>query len=126
MSVPAIKARAHLVIRSVRHSEPQLAVDAYVVPQITRLTPSKYIINAEWSHLNGLELADPKFNKQLPVDILLGADIFPYVIREGRRESLLSEPVGIETIFGWALMGKTGTTSPLRATTLLTSLDDVD
>jgi len=66
-------------------------------------TLSRHVVTAEWS-LKGIELADPNFNAPLAVDILLGTDIFPYVIRNGRRENLLTEPVDIETVFGWALM----------------------
>lgn len=124
--IPAIKAKAQLVISPVRHSEPQLDINTYLVPRITGFTPSKRIQKAEWSHLNGVELADPNYNEPLPVDVLLGADVFPYIIRSGRREGSLSEPVGIETIFGWALMGNTGIINPKITTTLLTSLDSVD
>lgn len=126
VKVPTIKARAQVVIRPVRHHEPQMTIEAYVVTQITGCTPSKHIRNADWVHLKDLELADPNFNEPLPVDVLLGAEVFPYIIRSGRRENLLSEPVGIETVFGWALMGNTGNTNPKRSTTLLTSLDSVD
>jgi len=62
----------------------------------------------------------------LPVDVLIGAEVFPYIIQSGRRGNLLSEPVGIETIFGWALMRNTGNTNPRRSTALLTFLDSVD
>lgn len=88
-----------MIIRPVRYSESQLSFEAYIVPKITRFTPSKHILDAEWVHLKGLELADPNFNTPLPVDVLLNAEMFPYIIQSGRRENSLSEPVGIETVF---------------------------
>jgi hypothetical protein len=83
VKVPTIKFLAQLIIRPVRHSEPQLSIEAYIVPKITGFTPSKYILDVEWAHLKGLELADPNFNTPLPVDVLLGAEMSPTLFEEG-------------------------------------------
>lgn len=60
------------------------------------------------------------------MDLLLGADVFPYIIRNGRPENLLIEPVGIETVFGLALMDKSGNANPKKTTLVTASLGSVD
>lgn len=60
------------------------------------------------------------------MDLLLGADVFPYIIRNGRPENLLIEPVGIETVFGLALMDKSGNANPQKTTLVTASLGSVD
>lgn len=97
-----------------------------MLPRITGLIPSERVIQAEWSHLEGLELADPRYNEPLPIDILLGADVFPYVISGSRKIGMDNEPVAIRTIFGWVLMGQSSNSTSTTTTTLITSLDSIN
>lgn len=122
----SIKAQAQLFLHPVRKDIPHLTINVYMVPRITGLTPSTHVRKAEWKHLDGLELADPRYAESLPVDVLLGADVFPYITRSGRRETSMEEPVGIETVFGWILMGRTDTAITRSTTAMVTSLDTID
>ncbi|KAF0714765.1 Integrase catalytic domain-containing protein, partial [Aphis craccivora] len=117
VQVASIKSHVNLNLRPVRSSTPEININAYVVPRITGLLPSKRVWKAEWNHLKGLELADPRYDEPMPIDILLGADVVPYVTRSGRREGTGTEPVGLETVFGWTLMGNTGTATIEKANT---------
>lgn len=60
------------------------------------------------------------------VDILLGVDVVPYVSRSGRREGTGTEPVGLETVFGWTLMGNTGAITMETDNTFVTALEGGD
>ncbi|KAF0689189.1 Integrase catalytic domain-containing protein, partial [Aphis craccivora] len=86
VQVASIKSHVNLNLRPVRSSTSEININAYVIPRITGLLPSKRVWKAEWKHLKGLELADPRYDEPMPVDILLGADVVPYVTRSGRRE----------------------------------------
>lgn len=124
--VPSIKAKAELVIRPVNKETPELIVDAFVLPKITGLTPSNRVRKVEWPHIRVLQLADPRYNESLPIDILLGADVLPYISCGERREGKKNEPVAFKTTFGWTLIGKTVDTSTNSTTTLLISVETVD
>jgi len=78
---------------------------ALVLPKLTALTPGKQITRGVWSHLQGLEFADPDFARPATVDAILGADIFGMLLEGGVRRGLPGEPVAHSTVFGWVLMG---------------------
>lgn len=105
---------------------PLLTFDAFVYPKISSLTPSSRIWKTEQSHISSLELADPRYNESLPIDILLGADVYSYIIPGNRLVDKENEPIALKTQFGWALMGNTLTTFTSSTTILFTSLDAVN
>ena len=48
--------------------------------------PSRPVpFKSEWSHLKGLQLADPDFGRPGPIDLLLGMDVFVDILLTGRR-----------------------------------------
>jgi len=61
-----------------------------------------------WSHLDGLQLADPDYDKPGGIDILLGVSTFIEVIRHGRRFGPQNSPTALNTEFGWVLAGNAG------------------
>lgn len=117
---------ATIIIRPRKSATPQFTIDTFVLPKITGLTPGNRVWKTELSHIKGLELADPRYNESLPIDILLRADVFPYITSGNCVEGQKNEPVAFETKFGWTLMGSTLTKSTFSTTTLFTSLDAVD
>jgi len=123
VKVSSIKSHISINLCPVRNSTPQLQINAHVVPQITGTLSSKRVRKSEWQHLKGLDLADLKYDEPLLVDMLLGTDIVRYVTRSSRREGKVAEPVGLETGFGWTLMGTTGTTTTDSSNTLITPLE---
>lgn len=98
---------------------PALPLDVMVVSKITDDTPTTLISSNSWPHITDLFLADPTYQIPGPVDILLGADIFPSLVTGKRISGQLSEPVAFETLFGWVLMGPTASTSDVPITSLL-------
>ena len=58
-------------------------------------------------HLIGLPLADTTYNIPGCINIILGADMLPSILSaDGRtRKGKTTEPVALETVFGWALAG---------------------
>lgn len=126
MQVHSIKARTEIHLTSIRQEVPFLTVDVFILPRITGLIPSERVKKAEWAHIKGLELADPRYNEPLPIDILLGVDVFPYVIGTQKREGTSQEAVALETVFGWTFMGRSIDQSAKTQTTLFNSIELVD
>lgn len=84
---------------------PSFSLDTYIVPQITGPTPQSPVVPGKWAHLENLSLADPLYHRPQPVDVLLGADILPYIFLDGRITGNIGEPTAFNTVFGWILMG---------------------
>ena len=87
-------------------SSRQFSVSAIVVPTVTCKLPTHPIpLDHRWSHLEGLQLADPAFGRPGVIDLLLGIDVFSEALLQGWRIGLPGSPVALETVFGWVLAG---------------------
>lgn len=82
-------------------------MQALVLPKITGQLPSVFISpSANWSHLAGLQLADPSFSKPNKIDMLLGADIYGHILLDGLRKGISGAPIAQSTQLGWILSGQ--------------------
>ncbi|KAM7351533.1 uncharacterized protein ACRADG_004330 [Cochliomyia hominivorax] len=55
-----------------------------------------------------LHLADPNFYKPMEINIILGADIYPRLIKSGIQPQTIGSPMAQDTVLGWILVGKFG------------------
>lgn len=104
-------------------------VNAFIIPQITGDLPICPITPEQnWKHLEGLTLADPKYNRPGRIDLLLGVGVFVEVICHGRRCGPHNSPTALNTEFGWVLAGNAGsqTDTQLVATHLTSVLTGDD
>ncbi|XP_050538460.1 uncharacterized protein LOC126903928 [Daktulosphaira vitifoliae] len=106
VNVPGIDGVAHCTLTPRHADEPKLQFKAWILPKITGemphgpLTPD---IQNKYSHL---ALADPQFYKPGPVDMLIGADLFPAVM-DGKRVVVNERmPTAFGSVFGWVLIGE--------------------
>ncbi|XP_025270835.1 uncharacterized protein LOC112639871 [Camponotus floridanus] len=102
-----------LQIRSLRDG-PLISVAALVFPRLTLYEGGIKANRRAWTHVHGLELADPDFLATDPIDILLGADVYAMILQAGLRRGKSREPVAQKTALGWILSGAVGTTSTSR------------
>ena len=56
--------------------------------------------------LSDLELADQEFRTPARIYLLLGAEVFARILRDGRRTGRRDSPSAINTCLGWVLFGK--------------------
>ncbi|XP_071647570.1 uncharacterized protein [Temnothorax longispinosus] len=116
-----------LVIRARGRDDTRFSIEATVLPRITSPLPNDKVEVQSWKHLKGLPLADPEYYVPGSVDILLGADSFVSILRDGRRKGEKGEPDAFNSVFGWVL---TGAVSPsVQATPLLsfaTTLESIE
>ena len=90
----------------------KISLTAVVVPRVTCDLPLCPIpFSLKWSHISGLQLADPDFGVPSKIDLLLGAEVFASVVLHGRRSGPPGSPTAFETKFGWALTGNTNTSA---------------
>lgn len=129
---PPIQSITRFQLSSLQGSEGKIDVTAVVVPKVTcdlPMTPVTF--EMRWTHLSDLPLADPGFGQPGRVDILLGADIFVEILRQGRRKGPTGSPTAFETDFGWVLCGSTGSAfgsaqANVHITTFQTSVTSSD
>jgi len=66
---------------------------------------SQQLVTGIRESFSQLQLADPQFDTLAPVDLLLGADVFPRVWI-GERQSFSDDlPTAYSSVFGWILIG---------------------
>ncbi|KAI5640192.1 pao retrotransposon peptidase domain-containing protein [Phthorimaea operculella] len=100
------------------------SIYALVVDCITDQLPTQYISNKDMSYLNGIPLADLTWNIPGNVDMVLGAQLFPYIYFGKMIKSGTSAPPALSTAFGYILMGDhpytniVNTSSSFKAITL--------
>ena len=101
---------SHMVsfsISDIHNRHTKFHVQAPVVPKVTTDLP---LLNAkkvrDYPHLQGLQLADPRFDTPGRIDIILGIDVWDQIELPGKILGVPSQPSAINTIFGWAIYGK--------------------
>lgn len=80
--------------------------EVLVLPRITSFMPARPLPSSVRAQYQNLQLADPDFDKPARIDMLLGCDVFPYLIRPCSKiihsDSL---PSALDTYLGWVLVG---------------------
>ncbi|XP_018394146.1 PREDICTED: uncharacterized protein LOC108772967 [Cyphomyrmex costatus] len=102
-----LRARVSLSLTS-RVTAVSMKISALVFPRITDYGGVADRRSCAWAHLQGLELADPEFYNQDPVELLLGADVYAYIALSGIRKGGSFEPIAQNTQIGWVLLGAAG------------------
>lgn len=93
-------------IESRVYSNNKYAIHALVVDCITDQLPAHYIDKGEnMGYLEGLPLADLTWNIPGNIDVVLGAQLFPYIYLGNRVDSGTNAPPALLTAFGYVLMG---------------------
>ncbi|XP_075150879.1 uncharacterized protein LOC142224987 [Haematobia irritans] len=78
---------------------------ALVLPKISGNLPSFQVSRNYMSRLPNLRSADPNLFDSRPVDLLLGADVYPRIILQGVRSGILGSLIAQQTVFGWLITG---------------------
>ncbi|XP_022836864.1 uncharacterized protein LOC111364242, partial [Spodoptera litura] len=86
-------------------------VEAFVLGTITSLLPSEKLEQSYWPELQGITLADPEFHIPSKIDILLGAEIYSKVLRDGLIQGSPNLPVAQNTALGWIISGQVASNS---------------
>lgn len=119
-----VRGKSTIMITPCGKTTPSFCVETFIVPSITGPTPQLPISPGNWSHLKNLPLADPSFHTPGAIDLLLGADILPSLLLDGRQAGQYCEPLALETVFGWILMGPVDIRGQPAITSLCLSISD--
>ncbi|XP_059221682.1 uncharacterized protein LOC131996219 [Stomoxys calcitrans] len=95
-----------------RYADAQISVKAFVITNLSGALPSHSIPPSIFSQLPQFELADPLFHRSSSIDILIGGDFLPSIMRSGVKHDICGSLMGQNTIFGWILTGPIPIQSP--------------
>lgn len=90
-----------------------------VVKTISLPKPDEKLPHDKWSHLKGLQLADPQFHTPGEVDFLIGADLYDEIVKEGIVKGQKNDPIAINSALGWLVLGKTAKAQKQHTITML-------
>jgi len=102
--VCSVNGQVSLTINSLVKSA-SVEVLALVVGKVTGMLPTQTCNQKSWAHIQGLQLADPRFYSPSKVDMLLGSDVLSSILCSGVRNGSPGEPLAQNTVFGWVLCG---------------------
>ena len=120
------KGRTSLVLRVKGRNDLRLPLEATILTKISSLLPNVHAESREWPHLEGLPLADPEYYRPGSIDILLGAENFVSIMRDGHRKGKSGEPDAFNTIFGWVLMGAVSSSRAEPVYSFVATLGNLD
>ncbi|XP_029158967.1 uncharacterized protein LOC114931164 [Nylanderia fulva] len=98
------KGKVMITVRS-RTSNFSLEVKALILPQLTARASRVDAETITWPHLQGIRLADSTFLEGDPIELLLGADVYASIMKQGMRKGAPSQPLAQQTTFEWILSG---------------------
>ena len=82
--------------------------EVHTLPEISRITNVKpHVQKEKYKHLKSLWFPDVSEKSELEVHVLIGVNDYHRIVTgTSRRGESQSEPIAIETIFGWTLSGE--------------------
>ncbi|XP_014211960.1 uncharacterized protein LOC106641895 [Copidosoma floridanum] len=97
---PLVHGIAHLKISPLNDDKVKIGFDSQVISLIMKYCPGRHKIQSAWQHLKGLAMADDFCERPSEIELLLGANILPQMLKEGLRIGAPGTPMVQRTIFG--------------------------
>ncbi|XP_071582567.1 uncharacterized protein [Temnothorax nylanderi] len=92
----------------------ELSISAHILPKLTTSIPSVKVPCQSWSHLEGIQKADPDCFLPGSIDLILGADVYGSLLENGLLKGSISEPIAQATKLGWVVSGPTDIDAPFE------------
>nr|XP_042901871.1 uncharacterized protein LOC122270054 [Parasteatoda tepidariorum] len=106
---------------SLIYKNANITIEALNIPKITCDLPQTEVNASVLNYFKQLKLADAYCLQPEPIDILLGAEVFGEIMLNGRLTIPELSLTALESIFGWVILGRTESKSPIKARTIITN-----
>ncbi|XP_047541323.1 uncharacterized protein LOC125074140 [Vanessa atalanta] len=93
-------------IQSLHDTSFQLQVQAHVLKRVTSVLPERKFVLPFWADLGQIDLADPQYNLPNKIDILLGAEVYCNILKQGLKKHPTNCMIAQNTYLGWVLSGQ--------------------
>ncbi|XP_063618731.1 uncharacterized protein LOC134791612 [Cydia splendana] len=90
-----------------------MQVDAHVLSKINSWLPSKEFDISQWPALSQLQLADPHMQSPGPIDVLLGAEVYAFILLDGLHKYNDDKLIAQNSKLGWFVSGASKSRSDL-------------
>ena len=77
-----------------------------MLPKLSSYKPPLARTVESFSYLKGLQLADPSYLIHTPIELLLGADVYTYIIEDKIVRGSAHQPMAMSSKFGWLLSSR--------------------
>lgn len=92
-----------------RHEDtPIITVTAKVTADLPRKQPKEPVDERVSQLFTNLKLADSYFFKHEDINFILGADVYPRLIKSAIQPGSVGNPMAQDTVLGWTIIGKLG------------------
>ncbi|XP_070162567.1 uncharacterized protein [Polyergus mexicanus] len=95
----------HIFISHRKSLAPSLSTTALILKSLTSYTPRRHVDLSSLSYLSDLPRADSDPTSSDPINIIIGADLYSDIIRDGIRRGSVGQPFAQNSIFGWIISG---------------------
>ncbi|XP_018372873.1 PREDICTED: uncharacterized protein LOC108767459 [Trachymyrmex cornetzi] len=102
------RSRVVLTLKPCSSAEPAFPLHAYVFQNITSYAASRTQPVESWPHLQGISFADPDSSSRHRIHLLIGADLYGSLLKNGLRQGPIGMPTAQLTALSWILSGPTG------------------
>ncbi|XP_045778202.1 uncharacterized protein LOC123876110 [Maniola jurtina] len=114
-----VQGQTRITLHSRIDNRCRYSIQARVVDKLSDNIPNEFIDLENLHHLKNLPLADDEFHTPAEIDCLIGNELFPFILGSHKVMSPDSSVVGMQSAFGYVLMGKADclasiTTTPLK------------
>lgn len=79
--------------------------EVLVLPSLSSMATVERI-KSIWPHLRNLQLANPHFARCVPIDLLIGADLYGTLLRNSNVHGPTGTPSTHLTTLGWVVIGR--------------------
>ena len=83
----------------------RLDTKAIILTKLTSFLPSAPLKLKDCSKIKLLDLADPHFNIPSQIEMVIGSDILPFILKPGIKHNVSGNLLAQETVFGWFISG---------------------
>jgi hypothetical protein len=113
-----------ILVKSRVHPEVQYTLTAMILPKLTGRLPRQHTAPVDTLLVNSDELADPYYFREAKIGLILGADIYGSLLRQGLRRSSCEQVAAQDTTLGWVVTGSVPAPEPNCAVFQCTSLEE--
>ncbi|XP_045487136.1 uncharacterized protein LOC123689754 [Pieris rapae] len=96
----------NIVISSRYDKNIKYSINSLIVKRITDYLPTSKVDRSKLEYLFNIPLADDIFHEPGQIDMLIGAQLFSKLLKQGRIQGPPGMPDAVQTTFGFILMGE--------------------